>query len=248
MRIRSILIVAFLAATLIPSAIYGFWSYRQGVEREFSEVKDRHLLLAQNLGTALERYQTDLIGTFDSISASLTESHATPNLHSLMTSINMLCVLIVEGATGELVAKADANPLRSEKATQRNAIGVARAIAKPGKTTFSPVIADDRGENVILAVRRYGDQLAIAVVSTQYFVELGKSISFGEKGHAAIVDHAGNVLAHPLPSWIASRKNIAKISAVARMMNGETGIEQFYSPALKGDMIAGSYAQKLVTA
>ena len=23
------------------------------------------------------------------------------------------------------------------------------------------------------------------------------------------------------------------------MMNGETGIEQFYSPALKGDMIAG---------
>ena len=76
-------------------------------------------------------------------------------------------------------------------------------------------------------------------MSTEYFVTLGESISFGLKGHAAIVDHEGNVLAHPLPSWIAARKNIAKVSAVRRMMNGETGIQQFYSPALKGDMIAG---------
>jgi len=55
----------------------------------------------------------------------------------------------------------------------------------------------------------------------------------------SIVDHKGNVLAHPVPSWMASARNMAKISAVCRIMNGETGIERFYSPALRGDMIAG---------
>jgi predicted signal transduction protein with EAL and GGDEF domain len=88
-------------------------------------------------------------------------------------------------------------------------------------------------------VRRRGDNIAIGALATDYFVRLGKAISFGVKGHAAIVDHKGNVLAHPLDSWIAARKNIAKVSAVKRMLNGETGIETFYSPALKSEMVAG---------
>ena len=104
---------------------------------------------------------------------------------------------------------------------------------------FSDVMRSMHDGNVILAVRKYGNKTAIGIISTRYFVELGKSISFGSKGHAAIVDASGNVLAHPLDSWIEARKNIAQVSAVKRMLNGETGIEQFYSPALKGDMIAG---------
>lgn len=239
MRIRTILILAFLTATLVPSIIFGSWSYQHGIQREFMEVKDRHLLLAQNVGKALERYHTDLVGTFDSISASLLQGEHTPNLQALMSSINMLCVLIVDDTTARVIAQADMDSSKISGIVPSKMIATARKIAKPGKTTFSEVMPSEHAGNVMLGVRRYGDKIAIAVVSTRYFVELGKSISFGKKGHAAIVDSAGNVLAHPLPSWVASRKNIAKVSAVKRMMNGETGIEQFYSPALKGDMIAG---------
>ncbi|WP_413692790.1 hypothetical protein [Psychromonas sp. KJ10-2] len=32
---------------------------------------------------------------------------------------------------------------------------------------------------------------------------------------------------------------MSKISAVQKMLAGKTGVEKFYSPALKGDMIAG---------
>lgn len=180
-----------------------------------------------------------MVGTFDSISASLLQGEHTPNLQALMSSINMLCVLIVDDTTARVIAQADMDSSKISGIIPSNMIVTARKIAKRGKTTFSGVMPSEHGGNVMLGVRRYGDKIAIAVVSTRYFVELGKSISFGKKGHAAIVDSAGNVLAHPLPSWVASRKNIAKVSAVKRMMNGETGIEQFYSPALKGDMIAG---------
>ena len=239
MRIRTVLIIAFLTATLVPSTIFGWWSYQQGLSREFADVKDRHLLLAQNVGKALERYHTDLVGTFDSISSSLLDGHSTPNLEALMTSINMQCVLIVNKVTNVITARADMIATHSDNPIAPIIINTAKTIAIPGKTTFSEVIPSPMGGNIILGVRQYGEHIAIAIISTKYFVDLGKSISFGKKGHAAIVDSAGNVLAHPLPSWVASRKNIAKVSAVKRMMNGETGIEQFYSPALKGDMIAG---------
>ena len=100
-------------------------------------------------------------------------------------------------------------------------------------------MAGPDGQPMIYLLRRWGDKIAIGALTTDYFVRLGKAISFGVKGHAAIVDHKGNVLAHPLDSWVAARENIAEVSAVKRMLNGETGIETFYSPALKGDMVAG---------
>lgn len=239
MRIRSVLIAAFLIATLAPSVIFGWWSYRHGLEREFAEVHDRHLLLAQNLGKALERYHRDVVGTFDSISASLIAGHKNQRLEALMASINMVCVLIIDSATGEVTASAEMDPSRPGLGIPTDLVEIAMSLGKPDMTTFSQVLPSDHGGNVMLAVRQYGERVAVAIVSTEYFAELGKSIAFGEKGHAAIVDSAGNVLAHPLPSWVAIRKNIAKISAVARMMAGETGIEIFYSPALKDDMIAG---------
>ncbi len=239
MRIRDILLIAFLISALVPTAVLGWWSYNRGIEQEFAEVEDRHLLLARNVSAALSRYHTDLIGTFDSFSQSMLQGETPKNLEALMKSINLICVLIVDEATGEVIARADQSPEYYSRTISPVLFAKARSIATDDETVFSEVMSSAHAGNIMLGVRRYGDKLSIAVVNTDYFVQLGASISFGKKGHAAIVDHLGNVLAHPKPSWIAERKNIAQVSSVARMMRGETGIETFYSPALKGDMIAG---------
>jgi GGDEF domain-containing protein len=114
-----------------------------------------------------------------------------------------------------------------------------KALANGDRVATSEVMADSDGMNVMQLVKAVGDQIAVGTFSTRYINQLGKNIAFGVLGHAAIVDHAGNVLSHPLDSWIAERRNIAKVSSVQRMLAGETGVETFYSPALKGDMIAG---------
>ena len=88
-------------------------------------------------------------------------------------------------------------------------------------------------------MRELDHHYAVGLVASDFFVDLGKSIVFGEKGHAAIVDASGAVIAHPRPDWIAERKVIAKVTPVARMMQGDTGIETFFSPAANEDMIAG---------
>ena len=238
MRIRSILIVAFLCATMIPSTLSGWRAYQMGIENEFAEVSDRHLLLARNLGNALERYYIDLVATTESISSSMVKSDNSLSFDEIFVGLNIEQILLVQRKSGNIVSKIEKIP-SDMVVLPPSLLQKLTSTASAEKTQFSEVMASPNGNNVLYAFRNFGDNLAVSRISTKFFVELGKSISFGQKGHAAIVDHAGNVLAHPLPSWIASRKNIVKVSAVKRMLNGETGIEQFYSPALKGDMIAG---------
>jgi|GEM_PF-2609357 len=238
MRIRNILIIAFLCATMVPSTIFAWRAYQVGVENEFAEVTDRHLLLARNLSNALERYYIDLVATTESIASSMAQSRDFPVLDKILVGLNIEHIMLVEPVSGNIVARIENTPTDMTVLPQA-LLRKLTLTASVKRTLFSQVMASPNGNNVLYAYRIFGDKLAVSRIDTQYFVELGKSISFGRKGHAAIVDHVGNVLAHPLPSWIEARKNIAKVSAVKRMINGETGIEQFYSPALKGNMIAG---------
>ncbi|MFT5606485.1 MAG: HAMP domain-containing protein [Parvicella sp.] len=81
--------------------------------------------------------------------------------------------------------------------------------------------------------------LGIAAIDPRQIVDVAKSISFGQGGHAAIVDHTGKLLAHPFEAWRQEMKDLSKLSVVQDMLEGKTGITTFYSPAMKADMIAG---------
>ncbi len=238
MRIRNVLLAAFLVATLVPSAIFGWWSYSQGIKREFSEVNDRHLLIAENIGVALKRYHMDVVTTFETVAHSVLGGNDQPEFANLMKNMHLFCVVIVDEETGKIAHSSNHTGFHTGDKLTTAEIQMVRKTAREDKSIFSPVTSVD-GKNIMYLSRKYGNKIAVAYLATDYFVELGEAVSFGEKGHAAIVDHEGNILAHPLPDWVAARKNISKVSAVQRMMNGETGIEQFYSPALKSDMIAG---------
>ncbi|WP_346895288.1 EAL domain-containing protein [uncultured Roseibium sp.] len=239
MKIRSFLILSFLIATLVPSLIFCAWSYHDGVDQEFADVKDRHLLIARNLGFALERYHQDVVAAFESVSSSLSSGTEMPGMTRLLRRLDMLCVLNVDSRDGRILEKLEVDPGGEKSNLPAGLFSDLKSIAVTDRTTFTGVRADRDGRNVIFMVRDHGSYLSVGQISTSYFVSLGRSIAFGIKGHAAIVDQSGNVLAHPKADWVTSRKNIAKVSAVKRMMNGETGIERFYSPAMKGDMIAG---------
>ena len=237
-KIRTAFIIALLAIGLIPLSVFAWYSYERTLAREFEEVKDRHLLLAQNLSSTLSRYEKDIRATIRSVAESLNSATEFPSSSELLRALNVQQVSLVDPKSGEIIAAQSAGLNRVLHSVTPELLADASKLANRNVLQFLPVDKTSRG-NVIHVVGLHKDKLVIACLGTKYFVNLGKQISFGVKGHAAIVDQKGNVLAHPLPSWIAAAKNISKVSAVRRMMNGETGIEQFYSPALKGDMIAG---------
>src|SRR5262249_18273726 len=60
-----------------------------------------------------------------------------------------------------------------------------------------------------------------------------------KQGHAVIVDRHGRVIAHPNPQWQTTIRDLSALEPVRRMMNGETGVTRFFSPALREEVITG---------
>ncbi|MEM9573736.1 MAG: diguanylate cyclase, partial [Pseudomonadota bacterium] len=233
LNIRTGLLVAFIAVGLLPLAGLTWLTYERTLAREFNEVKDRHLLLAENLSSALSRYERDLRTTVKTISSTLGQTGKVENSQELLNTLGIQSVSIVDPKTGNILHSSANGEFSNEL------LAMIKGYATASNFEFTPVFKLSQGINALFLVAKSGENIAVAQISTKYFQELGKEISFGEKGHAAIVDQDGNVLSHPLDHWVKAAKNISAVSAVKRMMNGETGVERFYSPALEGDMIAG---------
>lgn len=239
MRLRYALISLFLILTALPLTVFWAWPHSQLLENEFDDVRDRHLLLARNLGAALERYHQDVLTAFNLIANNVIKGKDIEQPQDLLLNLGFRHICIADEATGAVVSEISPIALPCPAVVPDPRLYLFARLAREDKAAFSEVLEGPDGAPVMYVIRRVGELLAIGALNTDYFVRLGKAISFGVRGHAAIVDHRGNVLAHPLDDWIAARRNMSKISAVARMLNGETGIETFFSPALKGDMIAG---------
>lgn len=76
-------------------------------------------------------------------------------------------------------------------------------------------------------------------VSLGYIGSMCSKINFGVKGHCAVVDQTGHVVAHPNKEWVKEIRDLSKVSVVKKMLAGKTGTTEFYSPFLKEDMVAG---------
>ncbi|MDH3770086.1 MAG: EAL domain-containing protein, partial [Nitrospirota bacterium] len=239
MRLRYALISLFLALTAVPLTVFWAWPHSQVLQSELDDVRDRHLLLARNLGAALQRYHQDVLAAFNMISINLIEQRKIEQAQDLLLNLSFRHVCIADEATRLVTAEVSPFNLPCPERVPEKRMQMFAELAREDRTVFSEVLEGPDGDPVIYLVRRVRRQLAIGALHTEYFVRLGKAISFGARGHAAIVDHKGNILAHPLDDWIAARRNVAGVSAVARMLNGETGIDTFFSPALESDMIAG---------
>ena len=239
MTFRKQLFLILSLATIIPFVILWFSLSEILYKKEVANVKNQHLLIARNLGAALQRYHTDLTASFDIVAGNLVLGNEVAELPKFITKLNFRHFCVTNIQTGKIIAQTAAKTLPCPTTVPDKLFSNFIELAKYDKPVFSPVIAGPNNQPLIFILRKYGDKLVIGAVSTDYFVSIGNMVKFGEKGHAAIVDQVGNVLAHPKPTWIAARKNISKISVVKRMLAGETGVETFYSPALKADMIAG---------
>ncbi|MGV2976359.1 EAL domain-containing protein [Roseibium alexandrii] len=238
MKIRSYVIFCFLLAALLPTIIFSVWSYRETVARELADVQDRHLLLAKKAAATLDHYQKNLIAAVEAIGTSARSSETSGAYSRLFEQLFIACVGITDKRTGHTEYFFKTGVSREghiEDATLETLLG----NSNPDQAVFSNILPDKEGRNRIYLVIEQPNRTLIGVIKPDYIVELGESIVFGEKGHAAIVDSSGTVIAHPRDEWITSRKNISAVPVVAQMMAGNSGVGEFYSPAVETQMIAG---------
>ncbi|MGD1907173.1 MAG: ATP-binding protein [Leptolyngbyaceae cyanobacterium] len=235
--LQKVLFCSFTVVATVPVFFLGFWVQQSSLNSEIKAVEEKHFLLAQNLTGALSRYTVDLKAVFVEKSEKI-EVPFSPEEIELLASFNIRMMAAVQGETL-------AYPLGSEDFLPEMGLVALQdqqqeAAQNPGEVVISPIIFNTRRQPMIYLVRvaRNGI-LTLAAIDTEYFRDIQAAITFGEQGHAAIVDQTGQAIAHPRADWQDTAKDMSKLPPVKAMMARETGVTQFYTPALNADMIAG---------
>lgn len=116
----------------------------------------------------------------------------------------------------------------------------------PGRYFLSPVFESSLSDKPVILMKHHifdenqqSRGLVYAEISLAQIGKMCSQIKFGVLGHCAVVDNTGHVVAHPNKDWVKTIRNLSKVSIVQKMLAGESGTTEFYSPFLKADMVAG---------
>lgn len=237
--VRLLLFVVLATASVVPALILASRMDEPAMQREFEAVRERHLLVARNLASALQRYARDVEIVFRSTAKSLLHGIGDTHVRELLEGLNFHHVCIVE-PDGKVVASVAPKPGKLPERIPEHLMNLIDPLHPAGEVMFIPVLpGPDGSPRISLAMRLQEQNIAIAAIGTEYFHDLQRAVTFGIAGHAAIFDQTGKVLAHPSEEWGRQMKSLRGLEPVDRMIAGESGVAVFYSPALKTEMVAG---------
>ena len=241
LRMHHLLFIAFTLVAAVPIGVLALWEGRTSFQNELDSVRERHLLVARNLTSTMSRYVKDLRAVFGVAIESGALDKPVAGLADLLTSLEVVHVCIV-GPDGSIESWMRGLPESEMQPVTEKLLLALRALPRSGSTdvTISNLYHDAKNNPVFYILKPLPNgRLALGIVRTRYLVSLQQSIAFGDHGHAVITDAKGQVIGHPLKDWVAASRDISGVNVVAAMIRGETGVDQFYSPAFRDDMIAG---------
>lgn len=247
--LRAWFFIGFAFVSWIPIAVFAGWIYFEASDRMEEDARVQHQTLSGHLTLALERYARNAESAAEFIVA-----NRTGLVGDAWQILNFVPLFDDHGIRTVTILDRDENhaltvfcPVECEQGGrlddgfyQSLVPYLAAATAQSPSWIWSGVLEGAGASPMLYLVKDIGpDGFAVAELTTRYIVELQSQIAFGEKGHAAIVDGNGRVIAHPLEAWMLERKDISRLSVVQAMMRGETGVMTFYSPAMRAGMVAG---------
>ena len=240
--------IAFILALVsaVPLLVYWAWPKSQSAE-DLNRATETHLVIARGLGAALDRYARDLSVVFNAVATRLAGNEPASVAEDLIRGLDFRDICLVDVESGAVIAQAARREFPCEALLSGSMITSFRQfvprnddrLESDGPVRFLPALRLTDGEPAIPMVAWRANAMVIGFVRTDFFVSLARSVTFGELGHAVILDQTGQVLAHPLPEWEREMRQIAHLDIVRRVLAGESGTDFFESPALRHRMIAG---------
>lgn len=240
LRLHVILFIALMVVSSLPVILLSVWVQHSALKKEHESVAEKHLIIAKNLSGVFSRYVTDVKEGFLVAVSSAYRGEQNDGYDRFLKSFSFCDVNIIDRSNTIRLSLMQPDH-RRQPYPSAETLNKLREIAskEPGKVILTDVIKD-RGEPFFFVVMALdGEHIAVGTLTPDYVRKVQKEIAFGERGHSMVVDSKGTVVAHPNPGWEKSAKNASKLSVVRKMMNGITGVSEFYSPPMKADMIAG---------
>ena len=82
MRLRLLFFMTLAGIAVLPVIALASWIFVDALDREIESVSDKHLVIAKNIGEALERYAVDLKNGFELVAAMPADVRETPAVSS----------------------------------------------------------------------------------------------------------------------------------------------------------------------
>jgi hypothetical protein len=101
LRIVSFLVLSIVA--IIPVLALASWVYVRALEDQVASVSDKHLVIAKNLGAALDRYADDLGNSFDLVARSAINNDEVAGLEAFLTRLHFVHLCVAELENGRVV-------------------------------------------------------------------------------------------------------------------------------------------------
>ena len=249
-----LLLIGVIMIGLIPVGILGFRLYQVAWNDAWREINEKHRLLAMNLASPVRIYVKDRLAMLAMMAQEIENDSRTrlnvPSSERLMQSaftrmmgFRAIALVAPAGQTRALIHQGSRLPIGDMRFANESCFVKTRNTQAPfiSNAKFSPT---DGAPTVILSqpVRSTGGGLIgvlIGELDIGPIEELRRHIQFGEHGHSAIVDKTGHVIAHPNPQWMKEIHDISDWQIVRDMMEGKTGVAEFYSTFTKKEMVAG---------
>ena len=238
LRVQISLVI--FVAVVLSAATMQYWNYKTAFETELNMVRDKHLVIAQNLSAAFSRYVQDVSQIFIEETKDLAADASAPVTIPMLSNFDIKRVLLVSPAGEVSSAAVGVGDYPASIPDAATLDELRRATVEAGSQVyFSGIQTIDDTKLFLISTIRDDGLMAVGYLSTVYIKEMQKQIAFGDRGHSAIFDQFGRVIAHPSAEADHTPADQSKLSIVQDMLARRTGVAGFFSPVMKADMVAG---------
>jgi signal transduction histidine kinase len=200
-------------------------------------------VIASKIALSLSRYVRDVSLFFNhsaqSISNDVSDEAAIREHLRLLAQMNVERLTLLSPSNdveGTYSLQGGTATLPDEQVIELLRIGSKNGLHK---VQISDQIKLDGRRYFILGFNLPDGGFAIGYLSLDYIKSVQEKIAFGKLGHSAIFDATGRAVAHPIPRVEENMMDGSGIPTVRKMLDRQTGVDIFYSPPMKADMIAG---------
>ena len=255
--VQRLLVLGFVFIACVPVGFLAYKLYEEAWDNARREIYEKHRLIAINLASPISIYVNDhknILALFaHDLSSGVIEINVDnydklqTGLDNVLSHMDGIRSLSLIAPNGEILVVAQrpgqAAPLQSNVFSNEKCFLKSRDTGTWALSGIKPSPIS-KEPTIILSQPVMGkDQSVTGVLLAELRIDLiekiRKSIKFGEQGHSAFVDDFGKVIAHPNPDWMKEIKDLSNLSIVKLMMEGKTGVTEFYSPFVKEQMVAG---------
>jgi len=226
--LRSRFVVLFVLFALLPACVVGAVSTYMNIKTTVAGITEANLTAASFIADEIMLFMHDSQGLIEGAAASPAAVSMDP-----VAVKDMISAIQSKNPHYELVFVMDANGMQIARTSGKLANRGDRAYFKEamqGKTFFTDTyisyFTNSPTVTISTPIRNQAGQIVgvfAADISLKSMWGITDKAKVGQAGYFDIVDHTGNLIAHPDKEKVLKKENIAGLDYVAKVINGETG-------------------------